>query len=84
MNINDLGAEVHICLGKEQEKHIITSPAVVSVPPGLIHCPLTVARCDRPFVFLEMSLTSKFDSSEMKEKREKEAAEKKKKTSTKK
>lgn len=76
MNINDLGAEVHMCLGEVQEKHIITSATVVSIPPGLTHCPLTVARCDKPFVFLEISLTSKFDSSEMKEKREKEKAEK--------
>jgi hypothetical protein len=78
MNISDLGAEVHICLGEEQEKHIITSPTVVSIPPGLTHCPLTVARCDKPFVFLEISLAGKFDSSEMKAKREKEEAEKNK------
>jgi uncharacterized RmlC-like cupin family protein len=84
MDFSDLGGEVHICLGKEQEKHVITSPTVVSIPPGLTHCPLNVARCDKPIVFLEISLTSKFDSSEMKERREKEEAKKKKKASKKK
>jgi hypothetical protein len=78
LDINDFGAEIHICLGEEQEEHIITSPSVVSIPPGLTHCPLTVAKCDKPIVFLEISLTGKFDSSEMKANREKEEAEKNK------
>jgi len=74
LDINDFGAEIHMCLGEEQEKHIITSPSVVSIPPGLTHCPLTVVKCDKPIVFLEISLTGKFDSSEMKAMREKEEA----------
>jgi len=57
-DINDFGAEIEMCLGEEQEKHIITSTTVVSVPPGLVHCPLIVRKCDpdRPVVFLGISL----------------------------
>ncbi|MBN2240682.1 MAG: hypothetical protein JW712_12985 [Dehalococcoidales bacterium] len=57
-DINDLGAEISICLGEEQEEHIITSATVVSIPPGLIHCPLRVRKITKPFVFLEISTTA--------------------------
>jgi hypothetical protein len=79
LDITDFGAEVRFCLGKEQEEYIITEPTIVSIPAGMVHCPLTVTRCDKPIVMLEISLTGEFDSSEMKARREKEAAEKKKK-----
>jgi hypothetical protein len=61
-DINDLGAEVRICLGDEQEEHVITSAAVVSIPPGLKHCPLRVTKLTRPFVFLEVSTTAGYNN----------------------
>ncbi|NLE08345.1 MAG: hypothetical protein GX631_03715 [Dehalococcoidales bacterium] len=61
-DINDLGAEVRICLGDEQEEHIITSAAIVSIPPGLKHCPLRVTKLTRPFVFLEVSTTAGYNN----------------------
>jgi hypothetical protein len=30
---------------------------VVSIPPGLKHCPLVVRKITKPFVFLEVSTT---------------------------
>jgi hypothetical protein len=59
-DIRDLGAEVEICLGEEQEKHIIDTAAVVSIPAGLMHCPLIIKKVTKPFVFLEISLTRKY------------------------
>ena len=59
-NINDFGAEISICLGEELEEHIITSPAIVSIPPGLKHCPLVVNKCTKPIVFLEISTTEEY------------------------
>jgi len=59
-NINDFGAEISICLGDELEEHIITSPAIVSIPPGLKHCPLVVKKCTKPIVFLEISTTKEY------------------------
>lgn len=56
-NIDYLGAEISICLGDEQEEHIINSATVVSLPPGLKHGPLKVTKITRPFVFLEVSTT---------------------------
>ncbi len=57
-DINDLGAEISICLGDELEEHIITSATVISIPPGLKHCPLKVIKITKPFVFLEISSTT--------------------------
>ena len=59
-NINDFGAEISICLGEELVEHIITSPAIVSIPPGLKHCPLVVKKCTKPIVFLEISTTKEY------------------------
>ncbi len=59
-NINDLGAEISICLGDELEEHIITSATIVSIPPGLKHCPLIVKKITKPFVFLEISTTKEY------------------------
>jgi hypothetical protein len=54
-NIMDLGAEIEFYLGGE--KHVITKPAVVSIPKGLIHCPIIIKKVKKPLVFLEVSLT---------------------------
>ena len=56
-NIHDFGAEVRICLGEEMEEHIITGPTVVSIPAGMSHCPLTVTKCEKPIVMLEVFMT---------------------------
>jgi hypothetical protein len=43
---SDLGAEVELWLG--DEKHIITKSSLVYIPAGLMHCPLTFLKVDRP------------------------------------
>jgi hypothetical protein len=56
-NIRDFPAEIEFCLGEEQEKHIIDCNTIVSVPRGLLHCPLIFKRVDQPIIFLEIALT---------------------------
>jgi hypothetical protein len=56
-DIRDLGAEVEITLGEEQEKHLLTTAGVVSIPSGLTHCPIDIRNVTKPIVFLEVSLT---------------------------
>jgi hypothetical protein len=51
-NVNDLGAEVSACLGEEQEEHVFNTATIVSIPPDLKHCPVTVRNVTRPIVFL--------------------------------
>jgi hypothetical protein len=54
-DITDFGAEIEFTLGGE--KHVINTPAIVSIPAGVKHCPIVFTRVTRPLVFLEISLT---------------------------
>jgi len=59
-NMEDLGAEIEIGLGEEQEIHVITTPASVYIPAGLIHCPLNFKRVDKPVLLVHSTLASKY------------------------
>ncbi len=59
-NVRDFDAEVQIKLGEEGEIHTITSPSIVTIPPGLVHCPLTFKRIGKPILFLEICLQEKY------------------------
>jgi hypothetical protein len=50
-NLGDLGAEIEVALGEEWEKYLITAPAIVYIPKGLLHCPIHVKKVDKPFLF---------------------------------
>jgi hypothetical protein len=52
----DFGAEVELYFGEELEKHVFTRPTIVSLPPGLPHCPLEITRVDRPIIQIEIML----------------------------
>jgi len=60
MLLADLGAEIEIGMGREQERHIITTPASVYVPKGMVHCPLHFKRVDRPVLFVHPMLAPKY------------------------
>jgi hypothetical protein len=55
-NPEDFGAEVVLYLGEELERHVFTRPTIVSLPPGMPHCPLEVTRVDRPIIQIEIML----------------------------
>ena len=59
-NLLELGAEAEICLGKESERHIITSPTAVSIPRGLPHLPATTIRMDRRHIFMVFSCVPEY------------------------
>jgi hypothetical protein len=59
-NPTEFGAEVSMCLGEEKEKHTFNVPAIISMPPGLKHCPLLINNVTKPIVFLEVSTTRDF------------------------
>jgi hypothetical protein len=61
-NPAELGAEVSMCLGDELEEQTFNTPAIISMPPGLKHCPLLVKNVTKPVVFLEVSMTKDFAS----------------------
>ena len=59
-NMGDLGAEIEIGLGEEQEIHLITTPTTVYIPSGMVHCPLEFKRVDKPILFVHCTLASKY------------------------
>ncbi|MBN2077300.1 MAG: hypothetical protein JW762_17270 [Dehalococcoidales bacterium] len=60
-NPEELGADIKVCLGDEQEEHtVINTPTMLSMPPGLKHCPMLISNITRPVVFLEVSATKLF------------------------
>ena len=61
----DLGAEIEMGLGEEQEIHTITTPASVYVPKGLIHCPLNFKRIDKPILFVHAVIAPKYTKIEI-------------------
>ena len=59
-NIADFDAEVELSLGNEGEKHIITETTVVHIPKGMIHCPLNFKVVNKPVIFMNVALTSRY------------------------
>ena len=60
MDCREFDAEVEVCLGEEQEKHIINVPTVVSIAKAMSHGPITITKINKPFIFLEIMLTSSY------------------------
>ena len=60
IDITDFDAIVEYTIG--DEKHIITQPACVSMPPGQVHCPISIKNVsvEKPIVFLEISLAQEY------------------------
>ncbi len=56
-DINYLGAEIEIDLGKEHERHIINKPSVFVCPAGFPHCPIVTRWVDKPFAFFSINLS---------------------------
>ncbi len=59
-SMGDLGADIEIGLGPEQEIHKITTPTSVYIPKGMVHCPLEFKRVDKPILFIHASLAPKY------------------------
>jgi hypothetical protein len=49
-----------LCMGPEEEKHIITQPTFVFVPKGLHHCPLNFKVVNKPILFQAIHLGPRF------------------------
>jgi uncharacterized RmlC-like cupin family protein len=60
MDISEFGGEVELCMGEEQEKHIINSTCIVAVPPGVPHCPINFKTVTKPFYFMVILMAGKY------------------------
>ncbi len=59
-DMGELGAEVQLSLGTEQEKHMITTSSSVFVPKGMAHFPADIIRMDKRFLFLTVSCAADY------------------------
>jgi hypothetical protein len=58
-NPRELGGVMELCMGPEMEKHIVTESTLVFIPANFIHCPFTITRVDRPFIFVQCQYAPK-------------------------
>lgn len=64
-NWNSFPAEIELSMGEEGEKHVIDSPTVVVLPPGVPHCPLVSRKVNKPFGFLAVSLSGEHKTEQL-------------------
>jgi hypothetical protein len=58
-DLYDFDADIEFYM--EGEKQIINAPSIVTVPAGLMHCPLIFKRIGKPVMWVEVMLTSHYD-----------------------
>ncbi|HEY55551.1 MAG TPA: hypothetical protein G4N91_04700 [Dehalococcoidia bacterium] len=61
LNYYDFDAEVEIHFGEEGEKHIVNSTSIVFVPKGLVHGPIAITKVNKPFQWMHVLFTPKYD-----------------------
>jgi hypothetical protein len=61
-DINYLGAELELGMGKQQERHVFNKPTVAICPQGFPHLPLITRWVDKPYGFFVMCLSGEHDS----------------------
>ena len=61
-NIDDLGAELEIDMGKEHESYVFNKPTVVVCPGGVPHLPLITRWVDQPYSFYVIGLGAEHES----------------------
>ena len=61
-DLSKLHGEAVMCMGPEMEKHVITTPTLIHLPKGFPHCPTTVTRADKPFIFIVLQAFSAAES----------------------
>jgi hypothetical protein len=61
-NMDYLGAELELGMGKDQERHIINVPTVAVCPEGFPHLPLITRWVDKPYGFIVACLSGEHAS----------------------
>ncbi|MCX7912327.1 MAG: hypothetical protein N2506_05130, partial [Dehalococcoidales bacterium] len=61
-NLNYLGAELELGMGKEMERHVFNTPTVAICPAGFPHLPLITRWVDKPYGFIVVCLSGEHAS----------------------
>ena len=70
-DMSDLGAEVELFLGEENEKHMINCSTAVGIPAGMPHMPANVLKMDQRIIFMTVSVTGEYEETILPAKKEK-------------
>ena len=54
----DIGAELELAMGEEDERYASSVPSVFIMPRGFTHLPETTRWCDKPFAFMVVGIES--------------------------
>ncbi len=57
-DMGELGAEIEVSLGEEEEKYMVANSSSIAVPRGMAHFPATINRMNRRFIYMEVSCAS--------------------------
>lgn len=66
-DMNYLGSEMELAVGKEYEKHKFNVPTVVAAPANLPHCPLVTEKVYKPFGHFHLALNAKYSGTGVKQ-----------------
>jgi len=61
-NLDILGAELELGMGKDYERHIFNTPTIAICPAGFPHLPLITRWCDKPYAFIVVCLSGEHAS----------------------
>jgi hypothetical protein len=59
-NLAEFDAEIEVYLGEEGEKHVITSPTILYISPGLVHCPMIYKKVNKPVLHIDIYLSPEY------------------------
>jgi len=66
-DMNYLGSDMSLALGKEQETHKFSVPTVAVAPQGMPHCPLITERVYKAFGHFHLALSAKYSGEGVKQ-----------------
>jgi hypothetical protein len=61
-NLDFLGAELELGMGKDYERHIFNTPTIAICPAAFPHLPLITRWCDKPYGFIVVCLSGEHAS----------------------
>jgi hypothetical protein len=60
-NYFEFGAEIEIMMGEEQERHIVDKTTIIYIPKGVVHCPITTLKVDKPVQWMHVLFQGKYE-----------------------
>lgn len=60
LNYFEFGAEIEIMMGEEQERHIVDKTTIIYIPKGVVHCPITTLKVDKPVQWMHVLFEGKY------------------------